>query len=189
VAASGGERLSGLPAMAGRGHAVCLECRFVSGDLPDPGFGAEDSIVLTRHPLGPNASRTLPRISLLMPLTEKPRGSARLRSLPGALHGGVGSSVRVVGRDATPSNQICAAATNATAEQSSAPCPACLSPPLQIRGYVAHGRVDPRYQGPDQTQTEQDTCHDPQIQIAFAQTQQLAEAVCGHGQSQNQSSP
>jgi len=50
VAASGGKCLSGLPAMAGRGHPVCPECRFVSGDLPDPGFGAVDSIILTTSP-------------------------------------------------------------------------------------------------------------------------------------------
>jgi len=50
VAASGGKRLSGLPAMAGRGHAVCPERRCVSGDLPDPGLGTVDSIILTTPP-------------------------------------------------------------------------------------------------------------------------------------------
>jgi len=57
VAASGGER---LPAMAGRGHPVCPECRCVAGDLPDPSLGTVDSVILTIPPSGLYRTRAWP---------------------------------------------------------------------------------------------------------------------------------
>jgi len=50
VAASGGARLPGFQAMAGRGSPVGPERRCVAGDLPNPGLGAGDSMMLTTSP-------------------------------------------------------------------------------------------------------------------------------------------